>query len=143
MARTIILLNSLLYLCVVALGGRDIYLFLFRHALPCDFSEMLAGVVVIRLFFVVPSLVGIFGLVLAARWARSFAFSWNLGLAFMIGAVPFLSAALVAYSSEVDFRQLLPRGASLVFLLAASGTFLSMAAGLRSGSVLRYFKAHA
>ena len=143
MARTIVLLNSLLYLCVVALGGRDIYMFIFRHALSSVFSEMLAGVVVIRLFYIVPSVVGIFGLLLAARWARSFALSWNLGLAFMIGAIPFLSAALVAYPSEVDFKQFLPRGASLVFLLAASGTFLLMAAGLRSGSVLQYFKAHA
>ena len=143
MAQAVILLNAMLYLAVVAILGDNIYGFMFRHALPAEFSEMLSYVVLIRLLVIVPTLVCLFGLLRQTRWGYRLAFSWNLSLAFLLGGLPILGAAYGAYLSGLSFSFLLPRGAQLAFMLVSAILFCAMAIALKSSPVRHHFQSRA
>jgi len=92
MGKAIVLANVLLYLCIVALGARDVYFMLFAHA-PEGVSALRLDAFAIRALIVLPTLVCIFGLARRARWGLSAAVVWNIVLVLMLVVVPFAGSA--------------------------------------------------
>ena len=143
MAKAIVWFNVALYSCVVAVATHDLYRLFLGNALPDEFESVRADVLGIRLIFILPSLVCLWGLASLARCGRRAALSWNLVLAFLLGVMPLIALAFAAYLAGGDVSSFLPEPTFLLTSLLPAVGFLALAFGLRSIAVRQLFDAHA
>jgi hypothetical protein len=135
MAVLTIRLAIVMFALVAVLASFDIYRVVFGSSMSPDVRAVRVPVIGIRLLFLAPSVLVVFGLLRTAPWALRSAVAFSFCFAFLLGALPFLAMAALAISLGVDPAQLLPQGMYLVPTVGLGLAFLALAIALRSKSI--------